>query len=85
MYLCAHHLLCINVHGLLQPAGNCSDDFNGCRTFYIAVLVQLIGDLCGEVDSANHMATSCKVLEAFCTARYDCLRLKTGRCMQNYD
>ena len=53
MYLCAHHLLCINVHGLLQPAGNCLDDFNGCRTFYIAVLVQLIGDFCGEVDSAN--------------------------------
>lgn len=60
-------------YDLSQPAGNCSNDFDGCRTlhFRTAGLWHLrLNSIC--------MAPSCTVLEAFCIAKSDCLRHQTS-------
>ena len=46
----------VTFYDLSQPAGNCFDDFNGCRTAYIALLVQLVCNICGQIGGSNNMA-----------------------------
>ena len=85
-YFCPFCIIVI-FNDLSQPAGNCFDDFNGCRTAYIALLIQLVCNICGQIGGSNNMAPSDTVLEAFCIAKYDCSRLQTGEsiAMQNHD